>query len=78
MLYEVITAVERLDLPAREKALVLAALAFRFPEQREAFNSLSGKFNFEPGYPRLLLKAWTAPRRLPSGTASPEALQPAA
>jgi len=71
-------AVERLDLPAREKALVLAALAFRFPEQREAFNSLSGKFNFEPGYPRLLLKAWTAPRRLPSGTASPEALQPAA
>lgn len=44
----------------REKAILCATLAFRFPEHQAAYFRLMQTFNHTPEYPQLLLKKWAA------------------
>ncbi len=54
----------RLWHPAGEKALILAVLGLRDPENREAYFELARKLNFDKRFPHLLIKRATAQRPL--------------
>jgi tetratricopeptide (TPR) repeat protein len=72
-------AIRQLDIAPREKALLCAALGYRFPERQAAFFQLSLKYNFTPAYPQNLLKKWEAPAlKQASKTAVFQCLEPAA
>ena len=45
-----------------DKAVLCAALGFRFPRHQTAFFKLSQNFNYAPEFPQLLLKKWTRSR----------------
>jgi tetratricopeptide (TPR) repeat protein len=54
-----------LEIWATEKAVLCAAMGFKFPEHRNDFFRLAQKFNYIPEHPQLLLKKWTQLSALP-------------
>ncbi|MBT8042915.1 MAG: hypothetical protein KJN98_07070 [Pontiella sp.] len=50
--------VRALDLEAHEKALLCAALGYRFPDQTLVWMRLGKTYNYYPAYPQRLLNKW--------------------
>ena len=54
-------SIRLLDIGPQEKAVLSAALGYRFPERQTLFFQLSLKYNFTPAYPQNQLKKWELP-----------------
>ena len=72
-----------LDIDAQEKAILCAALSYRFTELQPSLSTLAAKYNFNRTYPQLLLKKWIrsfrpAPVKPSAGPSAQETAAPEA
>lgn len=68
-----VETLRNLDLTPREKAVLCCALAARYPERGKELSALSELYNFNPGYPCLLVKHWNTSRTKPKKRLEPAA-----